>query len=110
MFTNVGVLVEIVAFVVTVVLAALWLRSSIARQRTTELANLAETRGYVIDDLRTELQQLRGEVAELKGALQSLEALKVQEMADRAVEAIIPFLLTADEKEKLRTLLRANNI
>lgn len=108
--TNLGILIEVVAFAVTIGAAAVWLRSSIAKQRTTELASLAETRGYVIDDLRTELQQLRSEVAELKGALQSLEALKVQEMADRAVEAIIPFLLTADEKEKLRSLLRTNNL
>lgn len=104
--TNVGILVEVVAFAVTIGAAAVWLRSSIAKQRTSELAGLAETRGFVIDDLRSELHALRGEVAELKGALQALENMKVQEMADRAVEAIIPFLLTADEKEKLRSLLR----
>lgn len=110
MISNVGVVLEIIVFAVTVALAAVWLRSSIAKQRTTELASLAETRGHTIDDLRSEMHSLRAEVAELKGALQALESMKVQEMADRAVEAIVPFLLTPEEKEKLRSLIRTSNV
>ena len=98
-------LIEVGAILSGIVLAAVWLRSSIVRQRTSELAALVETRGNTITDLREEIAGLRQEVASLRGAVDALERLRSEEIAAKAAEAILPFLFTSGERESLRRLI-----
>lgn len=100
-----SLLIEVGAIVTSIVLAAVWLRSSVAKQRTSELAALVETRGKTINDLRDEINNLRQEVASLRGAIDALERMRSEEIAARAAEAILPFLFTDSEREKLRRLI-----
>lgn len=97
--------VEIGAILSAIVLAAVWMRSSIARQRTGELAELVETRGNTIQDLREEIELLRVEVATLRGAVAALEKLRSEEIAAKTAETILPFLFTREERESLRRLI-----
>jgi len=80
---------ELVGFAVVVILGVVWLRSALSRQRTDELSKLAETRGHRIEDLETEVGELRREIAELRGRMQAIQELKVQDIAEAVAVRIL---------------------
>jgi ribosomal protein L29 len=72
-----------------VVAAAIYIKSSIQKQRHDELENLAATRGNTIQDLRSEMEDLRREVAELRGQYNALQALKVDQIANAVIAKLV---------------------
>lgn len=90
--SNVTMLIEfiplistIVAFLIGLGAAVVYIRSAIVKQAHTEWKNLADARGEVNDDLREQLVQVRREVDELRGQVTAMQALKVTEIADEVV-------------------------
>lgn len=74
--------------------------SKLAHEHTEELEGLADTRKEIIDQLHddlanmrkehtAEIEQLRREVAELRGAYDALQKFKVDEIADAVVAKLI---------------------
>lgn len=72
---------DVVLVLVVIVAGFVYLRSTLAKQSHDELADLAETRGNTIDDLRTELRSLQSKVATLEGQMQAIQAIKAREIA-----------------------------
>lgn len=91
LFANVSAL-DFVVFIILVVGSVFYLTSKVRRENHSEVLNLAETRAEVIADLRAEIAVLRREVAELRGALETISDLKTDEIADATADLIIPFL------------------
>ena len=73
--TEYTALIQIVTFVVSIGVAAVWLRSQVARQNHEELEALADTRGLIIEELRLKVAALEYENAELKARVKVLEDL-----------------------------------
>lgn len=84
---------QLLGVFVAIAAAAVWLRSTLAKQRTTELEHLVETRGLKIDDLQEEIDVLRQEMAEMRGEMSALHQLKTDEIARRTAEAVVGELL-----------------
>lgn len=91
LFANVSAL-DFVIFIILVVGSVFYLTSRVRRESHKEVLTLAETRAEVIADLRAEIAVLRREVAELRGALETISDLKTDEIADATADRIIPFL------------------
>lgn len=91
LFADVNAL-EFFVFIVAVIAGVLYLTSKVRRENHKEVLELAETRAEVISDLRAEIAVLRREVAELRGALDTISDLKADEIADATADRIIPFL------------------
>jgi TolA-binding protein len=66
-----------------------YIKSSLVKQRHEELESLSETRGFVIQDLRSEIEDLRREVAELRGQYNALQALKVDQIANAVIAKLV---------------------
>jgi 50S ribosomal subunit-associated GTPase HflX len=77
--------IQIVGFAIAVAAAAVWLKSSLVKQRHEELENLAETRGHRVADLEHRVQELHDQVAELRGEVRAIQDLKAEEIADAVV-------------------------
>lgn len=80
-----GALVNLAGFAVVVLAAAVWLKSTIVKQRHEELEQLAETRGERIRDQDEKIARLEEAVAELRGQVQAMQALKASQIADEVV-------------------------
>ena len=87
MFNSIS-LGEVVTFAILVAGAAIYIVSAIRKTRTTELAELAETRGNRISDLEKELRSVETRLAKLEGAYAGLQALKVTEIADEILSRL----------------------
>lgn len=85
-------LIQAIVFSVAVIAAAVWLKSSLVKQRHEELEGLAETRGERVTDLENEVKRLAGEIESLKGQMLAIQSLKVREIADQVVAQILPFM------------------
>lgn len=72
---------SIILIIVLIIGGFVYLRSSLTKQSHDELADLAETRGETIDDLRTELHELQAKVALLEGQMQAIQSIKAREIA-----------------------------
>lgn len=80
-----GDVIQLIGFAVAVAAAAVWLRSSLTKQRHEELENLAVTRGHRVADLELRVQELHDQVAELRGQVRAIQDLKAEEIADAVV-------------------------
>lgn len=84
---------------VMVVAAAVWLKSSLVKQRHQELENLAATRGERVGDLEARIEELRSKVAALRSEVDALYKLKAVEIGtvagDRVVEAVVEAVVGA---------------
>jgi len=67
--------IQLVTFISALAAAAIWLRSAVVKQNHEELESLAETRGEIIEDLRSKVAALEYENAELKARVAVLEDL-----------------------------------
>lgn len=81
-------LLELVTFFVMVAGAAIWLKSTLAKQRHEELEELADTRGHRIQDLEKQVINLQEKVTHLEGRFQALQDLKVEAIANHVVEKL----------------------
>lgn len=88
MILDLSALVNVAGVLVAVAAGAIWLRSTLVRQRHEELADLAKTRGDRIEDLEKEQQDMKNEVAELRGQVKVLRSLKSDEIADAVVRKL----------------------
>lgn len=77
-----------ITFLAAIVGAVAFLRAAWKRTTETELRNLVEARGQVIEDLRAEIHEQRKEierlsekVAEMHGQIEALQRIKSQEIA-----------------------------
>lgn len=59
----------------------LQLRSTVVRVRADEASGLAEIRGERIAELERQVASLRSELAQLRGQVDALQALKAKEIA-----------------------------
>jgi TolA-binding protein len=82
---DISVLIQIAGFAVIVGAAAVWLKSSLAKQRHEDLELLAETRGERIKDQDKRIADLEQSVSELRGQMQALQGLKSLEIAQEVV-------------------------
>ena len=82
---NWSLLIQLVGFFIIVASAAVWLKSSLVKQRHMELEELADTRGKTIEDLKNKVASLESEMATLRGQMQALQGLKATEIADEVV-------------------------
>lgn len=71
--------------------AAIYIRSGIVKQNREETAELAETRGHRIDDLETEVANLKEELDEVKAHIRALESLKVEEFGVEVERRLAPY-------------------
>ena len=72
---------------------AVYIKSRLVKQRASELHDLVETRGNKIEDLQAEIDELRQDMAQLKGEMQALHALKTTEIARVTAETVVSELL-----------------
>lgn len=72
-----------------------YVRSTRTKQIMQELQGLAEVRGQSNEELRHEVEQLRIEVANVRGQMEALQRLKAQEIALEMARLIDPNILTA---------------
>lgn len=86
-------LIQFATFFVMVALSAVWLRSSLVKQRQSELAELANTRGDRIEDLEKELRAMEIRLSTLEGAYAGLQAMKATEIADEVMTRLAPHLV-----------------
>ena len=75
-------LINLFGFAAIVAAGVVYLRSTLVKQRNEELANLAETRGHRISDQDEKIRRLEESVAELRGQVLAMQALKATEIAD----------------------------
>ena len=91
-----GQLLELTYFAGVVLAASIYLRSTLSKQRTTELEELASTRGQRIDDLERKVEVLSEHISKLEGQIDMLTALKTDAIIDgvvpRVVSELRPFL------------------
>jgi dephospho-CoA kinase len=73
-------------FIAGIVAAALMVR--ITQRRADEWKGLAEARGEQVDDFRNQIQELREEVGEMRGAIKALEAVKATQIAEKVVRIL----------------------
>lgn len=88
---------EALFLLVAVVTGAVWLRSSLTKQRHEELEELAETRGQRIEDLQQRVAELEEWKQLMTGKFEALESLKVQQIVDGVVSAILPLVELRNE-------------
>jgi len=91
-WNNISDVIPVVTFMVSVMAAAVWLRSALVKQRHSELAELAYTRAERIDDLEKELRQMETRLATLEGAYAGLQAMKATEIAEEVIVRLAPHL------------------
>jgi len=80
-----SVAINLAAVATAVVASAVWLKSALVRQRHEELEQLADTRGERIKDQEVRILELEKAVAEMRGQMQAIQALKATEIADQVV-------------------------
>jgi len=87
---------QILLIVSSVVAAAVWLKSTLQKQRTKDLTQLVDTRGERIHDLEKEITELRTEMAELRGEMNAVLKLQTEEIALATAKEVViqltPFL------------------
>lgn len=74
-----------VGTLVAVAIGVAYVRSGLARQRTSELADLAQTRGDRVKDLEAHVGRLEERLIRMEGQMQALQLLKSQEIAVEVV-------------------------
>lgn len=87
---------EAILLLIAVIAGAVWLRSSLVKQRHEELEDLAETRGQRIEDLQQRVAELEEWKTLMTGKFEALESLKVQQIVDGVVAAILPLVESGD--------------
>lgn len=88
---------EVVGLIILIAVGVAWLRSRLAQQNCLEAAKLADTRGERIEDLEAHVKRQDLAIAELRGQIEMLRRLKVEEIVEGVVEGIVPFLSQHNE-------------
>jgi hypothetical protein len=88
---------DIALVVLAVIAGAIWLRSTVVRQRSVESEGLINLRGERIHDLEVQVEELTRQIGILRGELNMLQKMKTLEIVEGVVEGIIPFLHPASE-------------
>lgn len=94
---------QIVTITAIAALGLIYMRSEVVKSRVKEATDLAATRGEKIDDLKDELARqrdnheaevfsLRERIGALEARVDALMAMKGQEIAEKVVEGLMPFL------------------
>ena len=89
----VWVSILILGGVITIIVAAVWLRSELVKQRQRELEGLVDTRGERITDLEKEIDALKVQMHEVRGEVNFLMNLKTGEIAAATAEAVLGEIL-----------------
>jgi TolA-binding protein len=76
---------QVILVVAAVVGAAVYVTSTLVRQRHEELEKLAETRGNRIEDLEKKVDEQNRRIAALEGQMQAIQSIKAQEIAVEVV-------------------------
>lgn len=79
---------QFVGFLVVMVLAAVWLRSELVKQRHKELEELVETRGNRISDLKAQIDRQGREIKALQSKVETLEELFTTDIAERVAAKV----------------------
>ena len=79
---------SVLAFLLIIVLAVVYLRSEVRKANAAETEALVETRGKVNDDLREEVADLKNTVAEMQGQIDMLRSFKTQEITDGVIAGV----------------------
>jgi len=82
---DLSVAINLAGIAVAVIASAIWLKAALVRQRHEELELLAETRGERIKDQEARILELERAVAEMRGQMQAIQALKATEIADQVI-------------------------
>ena len=85
---DLGIIIQIVSFFIIVAAAAVWLRSTLVKQRHEELEALAETRGERIKDQDARIRELELKVEKLAGQIEAIQKIKATEIADEVVSKL----------------------
>lgn len=80
---------QLISILTAIVGGAVYIKSSLVRQRSDELSELAATRGDRILDLEAEVHRMQERIAKLEGAYEALEGLKVDKIADAVVARLV---------------------
>lgn len=72
--------------------AAIYVKSSVQKQRNAELVELADTRGKRVEDLERDVRRLEARVAELEGELRAYRTLLESGIAHGVAKELIPLL------------------
>lgn len=86
--TEAQLLVEIGLILTGIIVAAVYIKSALVRQRHEELEDLAETRGQRVDDLKDKVADLSQRLATMEGKIEALEQLKVDQIVAGVVSGV----------------------
>lgn len=86
------VVINMTLFASVLIGAAVYIRSGVQKQAHNEVENLAETRGEIITDLRTEVQQLKEQLSRMEGRIDALENMNTEAIIEGVVVGLSPFL------------------
>ena len=89
------ILWQVVGFLIVVVGAAIWVRSSVAKVRCTETERLAAVRKEALEDLRGKVSELEKTVERQQGQIDMLRTMKTGEIIDGVVDGLKPFVTEA---------------
>ena len=82
-----------IMFAAIMAVASIYIRSAITREHHSEVEDLAETRGKVINDLRDKVSRLEELVQHQQGQIDMLRAMNAQEIVDGVVVAGVPAVI-----------------
>lgn len=87
--------IQIIVFLVGVAAAAIWLKSTLVKQRHEELETLAETRGQRIEDMKNQLDRQGKEIEELRAQIKTIRELLTSNIASQVADKVIEHLNSA---------------
>lgn len=70
-------------FFILIFISAWGVRSGVLKSQRDEWRQLAEARGEKVSDMESQIQELRQDVAEMRGQLTALQAMKADEIAGK---------------------------
>lgn len=85
-------LIQLGIGVVAVAAAAVWLKSSLVKQRHAELEELAKTRGHRIADLKAQIDRQGAQIRTLQSKVEAVEDMLTTAIAERVAVKVIAHL------------------
>lgn len=81
-------MINVALFAAIVGAAVIYLTAQARRSNQQETAELADTRGYKIDDLEDEIQEMREHIFRLDGQIELLLSQRFSELTDGIAEKV----------------------